>query len=223
MPGKNIVKTYIENGYYHIYNRGIDKRSIFLDEHDCKVFLRYLKIYLSPKEELLKLNQPDFNIIRYLKYNLSDEIDLLSFTLMPNHFHLQVKQSTKDGIIKLTRRVITSYVMYFNIKYKRRGGLFESIYKAALIDNDSYLLHLTRYIHLNCRELTSQKINFQKFSSYPYYLGEKQASWVKPQEILSYFKTSAVRFKNLLSYKSFVEDYVEDSGLILGPITMEED
>lgn len=222
MPGKNIVKTYIENGYYHIYNRGIDKREIFLDEQDCKVFLHYLKIYLSPKEDLLKLSQSNFKILRFIKFNLHNEIDLMSFTLMPNHFHLQVKQYTKDGIVKLARRVETSYVMYFNNKYERKGGLFESIYKAALIDNDSYLLHLSRYIHLNPRELISQQINFQEFSSYPYYLGEKQASWVKPHEILSYFKTAKTRFKNILSYKSFVEDYVDDSALILGSLTLEE-
>ncbi|OGH42433.1 MAG: hypothetical protein A3H79_02915 [Candidatus Levybacteria bacterium RIFCSPLOWO2_02_FULL_36_8b] len=223
MPGKNIVKVYIEGGYYHIYNRGIDKRNIFLDEQDCKVFLHYLKIYLSPKEELLKLSQTNIKILRYIKFNLHDEIDLMSFTLMPNHFHLQVKQYTKEGIIKLTRRVVTSYVMYFNDKYKRKGGLFESIYKAALIDNDSYLLHLSRYIHLNCRELLSHKINFQEFSSYHYYLGKKQASWLKPQEILKYFKTAKNRFKNIFSYKSFVEDYLDDSGLILGSLTLEED
>ena len=51
MPSKNIIKTYIENGYYHIYNRGVEKRKIFLDEQDYKVFLSYLKIYLSPKED----------------------------------------------------------------------------------------------------------------------------------------------------------------------------
>lgn len=224
MPGKNIVKTYIENGYYHIYNRGIDKREIFLDIQDCKAFLRYLKIYLSPENELLQLNKDNINILRHLKYNLSDEIDLLSFTLMPNHFHLQVKQYTKDAIVKLTRRVITSYVMYFNNKYKRKGGLFESIYKAALIENDSYLLHLSRYInlnHLNPRTLTS-KINFKEFSSCPYYLGERQASWIKPNEILSYFKTAKAKFKNVLSYRDFVEDYAEDSGIILGSLTLEE-
>lgn len=223
MPAKNIVKIYIENGYYHIYNRGVEKREIFLDEQDCNVFLHYLKVYLSPKDELLKLNQSDFNILRYLPFNLSEEIDLLSFTLMPNHFHLEVKQYTKNGITKLTRRIMTSYVMYFNNKHKRRGGLFESIYKAALIENDSYLLHLSRYIHLNPRQLTSQQINFQKFSSYPYYLGKQHTSWVKPQEILSYFKTAKHGFKDIFSYHNFIEDYPEDSSLILGSLTLEED
>ena len=70
MPAKNIVKTYIENGYYHIYNRGVEKRNIFQDEQDCKVFLHYLKMYLSTPEELMELNQPGIRIQRFIPLNL---------------------------------------------------------------------------------------------------------------------------------------------------------
>src|SRR5437899_12643179 len=117
MPSKNIVKIYLGNAYYHIYNRGIDKREIFLDEQDCKVFLYYLKIYLSSPETLKQ--KQDISPQMFYKItnlNLYSEIRLLSFALMPNHFHLQVKQITKDGIQKLTKRVLTSYVTYFNKK-----------------------------------------------------------------------------------------------------------
>lgn len=224
MPSKNIVKEYVENGYYHIYNRGVEKRTIFLDEQDCTIFLHYLKLYLSPIEELKQLNLPGFRILKFIRLNLFQEIDLLAFALMPNHIHLQIKQKTSDGIIKLMKRLATGYVMYFNRKYKRVGSLFQNRYKAARIETDEYLLHLSRYIHLNPAKIVDKTISFKNFSSYPYYLGQKHASWVKPQEILGYFRSAQKKnFKDILSYQSFVADYKESPAEILGSLIMEED
>lgn len=225
VPAKNIIKMYVENGYYHIYNRGVEKREIFLDEQDCSVFLHYLKMYLSPIEELLQLSlsHPELRIQRFIPLNLSAEIDLLSFSLMPNHIHLQIKQYTKDGIVKLLRRLSTGYVMYFNRKYKRIGSLFQNTYKATLIETDLYLLHLSRYIHLNPIKIQSV-INFSEFSSYPYYLGYKQASWIKPQEIMSYFKSNQlIHAQTNFTYQSFVEDYQQNSSELLGDLTLEDE
>lgn len=229
MPSKNIVKQYVENGYYHIYNRGVEKRDIFLDEQDYVIFLHYLKLYLSPIEELKQLDLPGLRILKFLRLNLSAEIDLLAFALMPNHIHLQIKQKTADGIVKLMKRLATAYVMYFNKKYQRVGSLFQNRYKAALIETDEYLLHLSRYIHLNPKKITHKKIthkkiDFKEFSSYPYYLGQKQASWVKPQEILGYFKSARRKdLKGILSYQSFVEDYKESSSEVLGELILEDE
>lgn len=206
MPAKNSVKFYIENGYYHIYNRGVEKRHIFLDTQDYQVFVHYLQKYLDP----LLGSDPK---------SLSKEVDLLAFCLMPNHFHLLVKQSSLDGITKLVRVVTTCYVMYFNKKYSRVGTLFQGKYKAALIYNDIYLLHLTRYIHLN----PGSDPKSYTFSSYLCYLGESQFSWIKPEEILNYFKTARkLNLKDYLSYQSFVEDYLKiDSNELLGNLTLE--
>ncbi|MBI4097292.1 MAG: transposase [Candidatus Levybacteria bacterium] len=224
MPSKNTLKTYAANAYYHVYNRGVEKRNIFLDEQDCIVFLHYLKLYLSPVEELKKLNNLGMRTHRFIPLNLSTEIDLLSFSLMPNHIHLQVKQYTRDAMTKLMRRLLTSYAMYFNKKYKRVGVLFQGRYKAAIIETDIYHLHLSRYIHLNPQYLTSNTVNFANFSSYLYYLGKKQAGWIKPQEILSFFRTAIRKdLKDIFSYQSFVEDYREDSRTILGDLVLEED
>ncbi len=224
MPSKNIIKQYVENGYYHIYNRGVEKREIFLDEQDCLIFLHYLKLYLSPIEELKQLDLPGLRISRFIRLNLSTEIDLLAFALMPNHIHLQIKQKTSNGIVKLMKRLATAYVMYFNKKYLRVGSLFQNTYKATLIETDEYLLHLSRYIHLNPAKVTHKKINFREFSSYPYYLGQKQASWIKPQEILSYFRSAKRKnLKDILSYQSFVEDFKESSTEVLGPLILEDE
>lgn len=225
MPARNIVKTYLKDAYYHVYNRGVEKRDIFLDQQDCEVFQHYLKLYLSPKDEIEKLSLQDkehFRLQRFLSLNLSEELDLLAFAPMPNHFHLEIKQHTKDGIIKLMQRLSTSYVMYFNKKYNRIGTLFQSRYKARLIDSDFYLLHLSRYIHLNAKEIYN-KINFTSYSSYPYYLGDKEASWIKPNEILSYF-THARNFSlnDYSSYQSFVETYVETAKDTIGELSLED-
>lgn len=228
MPSKNIVKQYLENGYYHIYNRGVEKRDIFLDNQDCRVFLHLLKFYLSPELQESQKQHPlttltGFNPVRLRPLqSLGGEIELLAYCLMPNHFHLLLKQFTLDGMTKLIRRLSTTYSMYFNRRYKRVGHLFQGAFKAALVQEDSYLLHLSRYIHLNPVELTgSNPVNYP-YSSYGYYLGNKNASWVKPQFILEYFKSSSLLLpKNINSYKKFVEDYIGDSKEFLGRLVIE--
>lgn len=208
MPAKNSIKQYVENGYYHLYNRGVEKRNIFLDNQDYSVFLSYIKQYLEPHEG----SDPK---------SLVGDIDLIAFCLMPNHFHFLTKQKTIDGITKFMRAICTNYVMYFNKKYDRVGTLFQGKYKGVLLDNDTYLLHLSRYIHLNPVKIGSDPKN--SFSSYGYYLGRKQADWLKPDEIMSFFKNARrTSLKNYLSYESFVDDYIIGSEEILGGLTMEE-
>lgn len=225
MPSRNTVRIYFENGYYHIYNRGVEKREIFLDEQDCVVFLHYIKMHLSPIEELQNSIQPGMRTSRFIPLNLSKEINLLSFALMPNHIHLQLKQISRDGITKFMRWLSTSYAMYFNKKYKRVGPLFQGIFKAANIESDEYLLHLSRYIHLNSIKLMGlkTKINFLDFSSYPHYLGSKKASWIKPGEILDFFNNARrTSVKDILSYQSFVEDYLSNSSEVLQGLILED-
>lgn len=208
MPAKNSVKHYIENGYYHLYNRGVEKRNIFIDSQDYSVFLSYLKKYLDPTGSDPK--------------SLACEVELLAFCLMPNHFHLQVKQASRNGITKLIRAVCTSYAMYFNKKYGRVGTLFQGKYKAVLIMEEAYLVHLSRYIHLNPFYPGSDPKQYP-YSSYIYYLGEKNAHWLKPDLILSFFKQAQkTNLKNCLSYQSFVEDSIEDFSTYLENLTLED-
>lgn len=220
MPARNIVKTYVAGGYYHIYNRGVEKRDIFQDKQDCVVFQRYLKLYLANPSEVASIQVP--RIQSFLRHNMHNELDLLAFSLMPNHIHIEIKQQNKDSIAKFMKRLTTSYVMYFNRKYKRVGALFQNIYKAAYINNDSYLLHLSRYIHLNPTKIKHKTIDFTDFCSLPYYLGEKEASWVKTEEILSYFKRYPVKSKGN-SYKDFINDYKIAPQQILGDLIIEND
>lgn len=211
MPAKNSRKQYIENGYYHIYNRGVEKRKIFLDQQDYAVFLSYLKEYLLPKntDELYKrLSDPNISckerarIVKELRLNnFSHEIILISHTLMPNHFHFVIKQKSAGSIDKFMNSLATRYTMYFNKKYKRIGPLYQDVYKAVLIKTNEQLLYLTKYIHNQA--LASKGDAFQSQpSSYPEFLGVRKTEWIHPEEILSFFSQANPN----LSYKSFIED-----------------
>ncbi|MDZ7587215.1 MAG: transposase [Patescibacteria group bacterium] len=217
MPHKNTVKHFVENGVYHAYNRGVEKRKIFLDDQDYRVFLHLLKYYLSPidaktKHPIIETGNQPLLRPRPLK-NLENEIELIAYCLMPNHFHLLLKQISIDGMTKLLRRIATTYALYFNRRYQRVGYLFQGHYKAVLIDNDPALLHISRYIHLNPQELTRMDLVSYPYSSYPYFLGLKTAGWIKPKLVLSLFNTS---------YKEFVEKFADSPEKIIKEIVIDE-
>lgn len=227
MPQRNKVKVYVNNAFYHIYNRGVDKRTIFEDDQDYRVFLHLLKYYLSPKNE--SINHPlevvpNYSIVRPRPINnLNKEVELHAFCLMSNHFHLLIKQITKEAMTKLMRKLLTTYAMYFNKRHERVGHLFEGTYKAARVNSDNYILHLSRYIHLNSSELTGTNPVSYPYSSYAYYVGNKKADWVKTTFILKYFNKSNLlsELKKFPSYKRFVEEYKKDARELLGTVTLE--
>lgn len=219
MPAKNAIKIYLENGYYHIYNRGVNKSNIFSDKQDYSVFLSYLKTYLSPqKTDHLsriianpKSSPVDKDLaIRELRLNnFHQKIQLLTYCLMPNHFHLLVRQSKKTHMTSFMKSFMGRYSAYFNKRHQRLGPLFQGKYKAILVESDPQLLHLTRYIHRNPLNLHKQLANTSiakllksQPSSYPNYLKEINQHWVKPKFILQNFSKSGFN-----SYRSFVEDH----------------
>jgi putative transposase len=228
MPSKNRIKLYVENGYYHIYNRGVEKRLIFQDNQDYRVFLHYLKIYLSPLSGKSGKGDSFTNLTRRRPLNnFHQVITLLTYCLMPNHFHLLLKQKPANGIEKFMRSLGTKYVQYFNKRYERVGPLFQDIYKAVLIKTDEQLLHLSRYIHLNSLKDNDKdgplpEIPFESYSSYGDYLGKRKTNWIHPEEILNFFKTAQrTSLKDILSYQSFIEDYPQPPEEILGELTLE--
>lgn len=221
MPAKNRVKTYLEDGYYHIYNRGVEKREIFLDQQDYGVFLSYLKEYLLPKDEVeLQKRLSDSNtsykekdkILKALRMNnFYGEITLLAYCLMPNHFHFFIKQKSALSIDKFMQSLATRYTMYFNKKYKRVGFLYQDTYKAAVVENDTQFIYLSKYIHKQA--IASQGRTLQGWSeqpsSYLDYVTKRKTEWVHPQEVLNYFSTT----NPTLSYQAFVKE-TEDFGPI---------
>lgn len=200
MPSKNRYKVCIPDHYYHIYNRGVNKRRIFLDDADYAVFLNLLKRYLDaePAKDLKGREYPW----------LHERLELLAFCLMPNHFHLLVYLKEEAAMTQLLHSVGTSYTTYFNKKYHRVGPLFQERYKASMILREDYLLHISRYIHLNPSDYKRWE-----WSSLPYYLGKKHADWLQPDKILQLFNGPK-------DYADFVADY-ESQKEILDEIKLE--
>lgn len=227
----------MENGYYHLYNRGVEKQKIFKDDQDYRVFLSYLKTYLDPKDEAkLRAVIVDANASwrekdkasKLLRLNnFCDDLDLLAFCLMTNHFHLLVHQKEEDTIDRFLNSLGTRYTMYFNKKYKRVGPMFQSVYKAVLVGSDEQLLYLTRYIHRNPKSIYHGKnlasqgdaLRSYEYSSYREYLQLRLTKWVKPKEILDQFGK-----KGAISYQAFVEDVdEEDMVRIVGNASIDTD
>ena len=188
MPSRNVVKEFAPESFYHVYNRGVEKRLIFLDDQDYIVFLGLLKKYLTGEQDKTK------NRHQFKKFD--KEIKLVSYCLMPNHFHLLIYQENEKSITEFMRCITTGYVMYFNNRYNRVGGLFQASYKASLINADTYLHHISRYIHLNPDEYLKWP-----YSSLPYYLGKKSTKWVQPALVLELFDGDPKQ------YLEFVKDY----------------
>jgi putative transposase len=226
MPHKNTIRHYAEDGIYHIYNRGVEKRDIYLDEQDYAVFLHLLKYYLSPLDpkDIHPLIQfQNFSVKKtYPLANLEHKVELAAFCLMPNHFHLLARQTTKDGITQLLRKVSTTYVMYFNKRYNRVGYLFQGKYKAITVDSESYLLHLSRYIHLNPAGLKGTDPFNYPYSSYKYFIGQAHATWVKPKTVLDCFKASNNLNTDLYKlYGNFMQNNAQDSKEMIGNLSLD--
>lgn len=231
MPAKNRIKQYIDNSYYHLYNRGTEKRTIFLNQQDYAVFLNYLKQYLLPKDETdlrKQLSNPNISylerdkILKLLRLNnFADEITILAYCLMPNHFHFFIKQKSSQSIDKFMNSLCTRYTMYFNKKYQRVGSLYQGVYKAIAINKESQFIYLSKYIHKQAfiHQLNPQGQALQSWqqpSSYPEYLGKRKTEWIHPEDILSYFSKTNPK----LSYKAFVEE--QDDFSLIGDKLLEE-
>ena len=119
-------RFYQENSFYHVFNRGNRKQPIFLEHKD---YIRFLDKILTYKEK--------------------SGVQIISYCLMPNHFHFLIKQSAENQIQKFTHNLSTSYSKYFNIKYQQVGSVFQGRFKAKLVEREEYLIYLTIYIHLN--------------------------------------------------------------------------
>jgi putative transposase len=227
MPAKNARKQYLAGGYYHLYNRGVEKRVIFQDQQDYAVLLSYIKGYLLPKdidgmqkklaEKDLSPSQKD-RLLKDLRLNnFADQIELLAYCLMPNHFHFFVKQKSEDAIDKFFNSLGTRYTMYFNKKYKRVGKLYQGVYKAVLVERESQFLYLSRYIHHQALVLQGDALQERQPCSWGEYIGLRKTAWIKPEEILSFFSSKYP----LLSYERFVRE--SDGSELSQGLTLEED
>jgi len=146
--------SFVEGEYYHIYNRGVDKRTIFSNDYDYKRFI--LLLHTLNTNENLKirdlLRSNSFNELLNIK-NKNPLVAIGAYCLMPNHFHLLLTPLTKGGVSKFMLKLQTAYSMYFNNKNERSGALFQGVFKSEHIKDDNYMHYLYSYIHLNPAKL----------------------------------------------------------------------
>lgn len=201
MPAKNVKRDFKDNQYIHIFNQGVEKRKIFLDEDDYKTFLNYLFIYLADPELVAKTYPKlRFNL---KKGSLYPNVKLLSYCLLPNHFHLLIHQTKAGDTTKLMKQLTNAYTQYFNSKNRRIGPLMQGRYRATPINNEEDLVSLSQFIHQK-----PLKINFvlnalrnHPWSSYPAYIDLEDNQLIDKQTVLDLF----FRTTHLNSYENFIE------------------
>ncbi|PJE76810.1 hypothetical protein COV05_02470 [Candidatus Uhrbacteria bacterium CG10_big_fil_rev_8_21_14_0_10_48_16] len=211
--------------YYHVYNRGVDKRNIFNSEDDFRRFVESLYVF-NNRDTGSALS---FKRRRRQSYSIDDQIVRIHlFALMPNHYHLLIKEIREGGISFFMQRLGTSYTKYINLKENRTGHLLESGFKTRHVQSQTHLEHLTRYIHLNPLDLlesgwktnpiqnktsTSTFLSSYQWSSFYYYYNSIESSFLdqsllknlfsSPQDHLHYmFQHNAFPKSNIYSIKS---------------------
>lgn len=170
MAGRSIPLATGE--YYHVYNRGVARQPMFLSKRDYEQMLLTLSYYrftqpqikLSRFKELSKENQNSF--LAELANKNEKLIELVSFVLMPNHFHLLLRQEIDNGISTFMSKATNSYTRYFNTKRERVGAVLQGVFKAVHVGSPEQFIHLSRYIHLN--PLVSFVVREKDFLSYPW-------------------------------------------------------
>ncbi|MFH1462283.1 MAG: transposase [bacterium] len=197
---------FINDSLYHIYNRGVEKRTIFPDEKDYYRFIHNLYEFnnknsvINLGQRLQQSNRGETSITLSQRDSF---VEIICFCLMPNHFHLILKQLKHGGISRFLQKLGTGYTMYFNKKYDRNGVLFQGTFKAIHVDKDEYFLPLSYYIHLNPLELAIPKwkergiqdweivnkfLKEYKWSSYLDYIGKQNfPSLINKDFLLDYF------------------------------------
>lgn len=208
---------------YHIYNRGVEKRTIFSNEKD---YVRFIHCLFEFNDQMPALN---------INYNLSKQkyievglryiekkprkllVDILAFCLMPNHFHILLRQRYEKGITIFMRKLGTGYTNYFNKKYERVGALFQGIFKAVLVKDEVHFTHIPTYIHFNPldimapewrkgeiidREKALEFLKNYRWSSYRDYIGEKNFPSVTQREFI------LNAFGGTEGYKKVIEQWI---------------
>lgn len=194
---------FVNKGFYHIYNRGADKRKIFSNPNDTSRFLQCMDEFntVDPTGSLFENSFVSDDIKK--KRKLKRLVNIIAFCLNPNHFHFILEQVAENGISSFIKRLGGGYAWYFNNRYKRSGTLFQGPFKAKLIDSNEYLLHLSAYVNLNFKvhgidKAKSLEANIVK-SSWDEYINNSERKLCKNGIILDQFRS-----KN--EYKEFALD-----------------
>jgi putative transposase len=175
---------YVPGHYYHFYNRGAHRTSIFREEDNYVFVLRKVKSYCR-----------------------SLALVPVAYCLMPNHYHLLIRQDGEDRAGLLPQRVFNSYSKAYNKRYEHSGTLFESNYRVVLVEDEAHLLHLCRYIHANpVRHGLAPDLAEWPYSNYLEWIGERNGTLVDRDFVRAHFPS-------VDDYHDFVLDYLIERNL----------
>ena len=179
---------------YHVFNRSVGQQNVFRNDGDYRRFFNLFSYY--------RFSNPKYRFSQYTRLPRSAQaewhtrlikqdqlVDILSFCIMPNHFHILLRQKVDGGIQRYSRVLQNGYAKYFNVKTKRFGAVFQAMYKAVQIETEEQLLHVARYIHLN--PLTSRVVSsISDLERYPWdsfagYLGTVSMDCLEQQTLIS--------------------------------------
>lgn len=216
----NRKEKLVPGEFYHIFNRGVEKRNIYTSIKDYQRFKNTLFHYLISNKKFTDENPSietlnKLNLDKALAEGFKKPVEILAYCLMPNHFHLLLKQLTETGITEYLHQVTTSYTRHFNLKYERVGGLFQGTFKSRRIDSEEQLVYVSKYIHRN--PINSNKI-YLDWKEALAYRWSSLGDYSKSELGLVFKNPVLASFKNPRSYLKFVgEDFEEKELIELSP------
>ena len=197
---------FADDEYYHIFNRGVDKRKIFSDKYDLQRFFQSMKEF-NTVEPIGSIYENSFNKDKDKNHQLGSSasklVEFVCYCLNPNHYHFILKQVSERGIEKFMQKLGAGYTSYFNIKNKRTGVLFQGSFKSVHIDSNEQLLYASSYVNLNFKvhQLGARSAKLWK-SSWGEYVGENNENFCKKDIILD-------QFKNKNEYKKYAMESLD--------------
>ncbi|MFC1727763.1 transposase [Patescibacteria group bacterium] len=204
MPGRKI--PLVTDQFYHVFNRGIDHRLTFINKKDYSRALVTLGYY--------QFVYPPMKLSRYLQLSVKRRknvlirkdrkekklVAIIAYCLMPNHYHLLVKQLSDGGISRFMSNLQNSYTRFFNVKNERVGPLFLDQFKAVRIETDEQLVHVSRYIHLN----PFSSFIVKKIDNLKDYFGSSLSEYLNNQEGICEKDILLSFYNNLSEMKEFI-------------------
>ncbi len=187
--------------YYHVYNRGVDKRIIFKSKIEYFHFFE-LMLNVNQEESIGSIYRKKQNDNKDIKKMSEGLVEILAYSLLPNHYHFLLKQISENGISKFMHKMGTGYTNFFNYRHKRSGALFQGPFKSIHVTSEEYLNYVSAYINGNIEIHNLYKAVNYKYSGYKYFLdGKKVFSY---ENILS-------NFGSIKEYKNFVSEVIRNS------------
>ncbi len=193
--------AFVEKEFYHIYNRGVDKRSIFSDKYDLQRFFQSMQEFNTIKP-IGSIFENSFNKNKHIVPNLP-LVQFIAYCLNPNHYHFILTPMVEHGIEKFMHR-LGGYTKYFNEKYSRNGSLFQGTFKANHINSNEYLLHASVYVNLNYKVHRLKEGKNLFMSSWNEYI-DKFSSGICWKDII------LKQFKSKKEYEEFARDSLDST------------